>query len=110
MCAGTRNSANISAATRTPRGLAYRLPDARRTPSRPRPRRFALRTLARLPLAEQDTANEGGAGLARQTPLVCPGPVGDLRRLEQMGGHFCGGQLAPRSAARLLATSGRGDD
>src|SRR3954451_9828636 len=70
----------------------------------------ALRSLDRLRLAEQDTANEGGPGLAGQTPLVRPDPVADRGRLEQVGSQLCGGQLAPSGTARLLATSGSGDD
>jgi hypothetical protein len=64
----------------------------------------------RLRLAEQDPANEGGPGLAGKARLVRPNPVADRGRLEQVGGHLCGGQLAPRASARPPATRGSGDD
>src|SRR3954451_901699 len=70
----------------------------------------ALRSLDRLRLAEQDAANEGAPGLAGQTPLIRPDPVADRGRLEEVGSHLCGGQLAPRHTARLPAPSGSGDD
>ena len=49
---------------------------------------LALPNLDRLRLVEQDAANEGGAGLAGQTRLVRPGPVGDRGSLEQVGGYL----------------------
>ncbi len=54
--------------------------------------------------------NEGGSGLPGRTRLVRPDRVGDRGRLEQVDGHLCGGQLAPRGTVRLLATSWSGDD
>ena len=68
------------------------------------------RSLDRFCLAEQDPANEGGSGLAGQTRLVRPSAVVDSRRLEQVGGHLCGGQRAPRTTGWLPPRCGSGDE
>jgi Phage integrase family len=61
-----------------------RLSDASEREGGLRRGRLALRRLDRLRLAEQDPANEGGAGLAGQTRLVSPDPVADrgCRRIQ----------------------------